>query len=96
MPALRRVTDVLIQCSYYCRPFPVTDGSDFLAAPKLVAFAPGVTEDRVRVPIIDDSIAEDTETFTATLSTADGDLDGNGIATVTILDDDNKSESTLI
>ena len=68
----------------------VTDGSDFVASSKVVALAPGETEDRVRVPIIDDSIAEDTETFTATLSTGDVDLDSNHIATVTILDDDNK------
>ena len=55
-----------------------------------------MTEDRVRVAIIDDSIAEDTETFTATLFTGDMDLDSNDTATVTILDDDNKSESTPI
>ena len=55
-----------------------------------------MTEDRLRVLIIDDSIAEDTETFTATLSTGDVGLDSNDTATVTILDDDNKSESTPI
>ena len=70
--------------------FLFTDGSDFLASSKVVALAPGETEDRVKVPIIDDSIAEETETFTATLSTGDVDLDSNDIATVTILDDDNK------
>ena len=53
------------------------------------ALAPGQTEDRVRVPIIDDSTAEDTETFTAILSI--GDTDSPAMATITILDNDSES-----
>ena len=44
------------------------------------------------VPITDDSVVEDTEIFTATLSTTDSNvMFGEDIATVTILDDDGKN-----
>ena len=51
-----------------------------------VAFSPGQREDTIKVIIIDDSTAEETETFTAILST--GDMDTPAMATVTILDND--------
>jgi hypothetical protein len=61
-------------------------GSDFDSTPRVEALAPGQREERVRVLIIDDSTAEETETFTAILST--GDMDTPAVATVTILDND--------
>ena len=64
-----------------------TAGTDFKNTTKVVALAPGQREERVRVLIIDDSTAEETETFTAILTTGDVELD---VATVTILDDDSK------
>ena len=64
-----------------------TAGTDFKNTTKVVALAPGQREERVRVLIIDDFTAEETEIFTAILSTGDIELD---VATVTILDNDNK------
>ena len=52
------------------------------------ALSPGQREERVRVLIIDDSTAEETEIFTAILST--GDMDTPAVATVTILDNDSE------
>ena len=65
-----------------------TAGSDFDATPQVEALAPGQREERVRVLIIDDSTAEETEIFTAILST--GDMDTPAVATVTILDKDSE------
>ena len=54
-----------------------------------VTFGPDVTSASYSVPIVDDSIIEDTETFTATLSTTESNVSiGDDTATVTILDDD--------
>ena len=61
-------------------------GSDFVATPKVEALAPGQTEDTIKVNIIDDSTEEETEIFTAILTT--GDMDTPATATVTILDND--------
>ena len=63
-----------------------TAGADFDATPQVEALAPGQREERVRVLIVDDSTAEETEIFTALLST--GDTDSPAVATVTILDND--------
>ncbi|CAI8017312.1 Sushi, von Willebrand factor type A, EGF and pentraxin domain-containing protein 1 [Geodia barretti] len=67
---------------------------DFIASSKLIALAPGETEDRVKVPIIDDTIEEDAETFTAVLSVLEITVDvPAAVATVTIIDNDgNDSE----
>ena len=63
-----------------------TAGSDFEATPKLKALAPGQRDDTVKVIIIDDSTPEETEIFTAILST--GGMTTPAMATVTILDND--------
>ena len=57
------------------------------------ALAPGQREERVRVLIIDDSTAEETEIFTAILST--GDMDTPAVATVIILDNDSEVTSSV-
>ena len=63
-----------------------TAGSDYVATTMVEALAPGQREERVRVLITDDSTAEETEIFTAILTT--GDMDSPAMATVTILDND--------
>jgi hypothetical protein len=67
---------------------------DFIASSKLIALAPGETEDRVKVPIVDDTIEENTETFTAELSVLEITVDVSAaVVTVTIIDNDgNDSE----
>ena len=69
---------------------------DFIARSKLIALAPGETEDRVKVPIIDDTIEEDTETFTAKLSVLEITMHVSAaVATVTIIDNDGEYNSRL-
>ena len=57
-----------------------------------MTFIAGQTVASAPVPIIDDTSEEDTENFTATLSTDDSNvMFGEDTATVTILDDDGKN-----
>ena len=66
-----------------------TDGSDFEPVSEIVTFLPGETTASVSVPIVDDSNIEDTEMFSATLTTTDSNVViGADTAIVTILDDD--------
>ena len=56
-----------------------------------MTFTPGQMEAVVRIPILDDSVREDTEMFTVMLSTNEPNvMFGADIATVTITDDDGK------
>ena len=76
----------LIKYSNYSLASIPTAGADFDATPKVVTLAPGQREERVRVLIVDDSTAEETEIFTVLLSTRH--TDSPAVATVTILDND--------
>ena len=82
--------------SSYSQLSNVTGGTDFVSTPKVIAFASGEREDRVRVPIIDDSIAEETETFTAKLSMGDDNTEDYNTAIVFLLDDDNDRECLFL
>ena len=66
------------------------DGSDFEPVSETVTFLPGETTAPVSVSIVDDSNIEDTEMFSATLTTMDSNvvIGSDDTATVTILDDD--------
>ena len=69
-----------------------TAGSDYNdPVVTTVTFRPDVTSASYSVPIVDDNNIEDTETFTASLSTTgSGVTIGDGTAIVTILDDDSE------
>ena len=69
-----------------------TAGSDYNdPVVNTVTFASGVTRATYPVPIVDDSNIEDTETFTASLSTTEANVNiVDGAATVTILDIDSE------
>jgi hypothetical protein len=62
-----------------------TAGSDYLAVAGTLNFAAGETVKTVSVPIIGDTVPEDTETFTLNLSNASGATiaDNQGIGTIT-------------
>ena len=71
--------------------FSSTAGSDYTHGVTTVTFGPDVTSASHSVPILDDSNIEDTETFTATLSTTESNVNiGDDTATITILDDDSE------
>ena len=62
-----------------------------------MTFTAGQTVATAPVPITDDSVVEDTEMFTATLSTTDSNVVfGEDSATVTILDNDGIGEYIFI
>src|SRR5262249_47267201 len=63
-------------------------GSDYTAATGTLTFAPGVTSETIRVPILDDAAGESSETFTITLSNAVGATIADGSGVATILDND--------
>lgn len=63
-------------------------GSDYTAVSTTVTFAPGETAKTVVVPIIDDNLAEGSETFTLRLSNAQGGDISRGEASATIAAND--------
>ncbi len=67
-----------------------TDGEDYVSTNGTLTFAEGVTRLTIAVPIIDDSLDEEGETFTVQLSNATGGavLGENDEATVNIADND--------
>ena len=74
-----------------------TAGSDYYnPVVTTVTFGSGVTRATYPVPIVNDSTIEDTETFTASLSTTESNVNiGDDTATVTILDDDSELHCIL-
>ncbi len=65
-----------------------TAGTDYAATSGTLTFAAGDTAKTVSVPVLDDAVDEEDETFTLTLSNASGATLGNATATGTIVDDD--------
>ena len=84
---------VVLDCHYICvtdyqLPYYSIAGGDFTSFRRTVIFNIGVVSARVEVTILDDTTIESTETFTASLTTTEGNVViANGIATVSILDD---------
>ena len=77
--------------------FFFTDGSDFVPVSETLTFVPGQTTASVSVSIVEDSNIEDTEMFSATLTTTDSNvvIGDDDTATVTILDNDRTSIKSL-
>ena len=66
-----------------------TQGTDYTATSGTLTFAAGDTSKTIEVPIVNDAVDEDDETFTVTLSGAvNASLPANPAASGTILDDD--------
>jgi hypothetical protein len=65
-----------------------TAGADFTAVAGKITFVPGQTVQTISVPIVDDSIIEGNETFTGTISNAQGATISTASATSTIIDND--------
>ncbi len=63
-------------------------GADYLAISGTLTFAPGESQATVAVPILEDTIAEPTETFRLTLFNPSGAVIGRQPATATIIDND--------
>ena len=69
-----------------------TAGADYTATSGTLTFAPGETRKVVRVPVLDDTVADSGETFRLVLSDPAGATLGDTEATATILHDPSVSE----
>ena len=77
--------------------FPTDPGDYRVAVNQSVTFGPSDTLLNVTVPIIDDSVCEPVEMFTAVLTTTDpGVVLFNDTATATIIDDGTFTVVTLV
>jgi len=85
-------TDGLVTVDYATTNGTATDGLDFTGVSGTLTFADGQASQTVIVPILDDMLLEQNETFTFTLSNAQGSatLSGDASATVTILENDDQ------
>ena len=73
-----------------------TAGADYTESSDTVRFPPGSTSQTVTVPIVDDDLDEEDETFTVTLGDPQNAGLADGEATGTISDDDDEPALTLI
>ena len=74
-----------------------TDVSDFLSVTMMVTFGPGESIASINVTIVNNTIIENTNMFSATLTAVSNVVIGiDGTAIVTILDDDRKFLTSLL
>ena len=86
--SLSRAASGRVSVSYATADGTATAGSDYTRASGKLRFAPGETEKRVRVPVLDDVVDEGEETFTLRLLNASGAVVADGEATGTIVNSD--------
>ncbi len=80
--------DAPVTVDYATTDGTATAGSDYTAVNGTLTFAPGVTEQEVRVPITGDETVEPNESFFVNLSNPVNDVIADGQGEATILDDD--------
>ena len=85
---LSRASTATATVDYATSDGTATAASDYTAASGTLSFAAGETSKKVAVPLTDDAVYEDEETFTLTLSNASGAGLAGATATGTIEDDD--------
>ena len=85
---LSRAASGAVSVTYATADGTATAGSDYMRASGKLRFAPGETEKRVRVPVLDDVVDEGEETFTLRLLNASGAVVADGEATGTIVNSD--------
>ena len=86
--SLSRAAAGTVTVDYATADGTATAGADYTAASGTLTFAAGETAKTVSVPVLDDSLDEDEETFTLRLSNARGGWITDGEATGTITNDD--------
>ena len=85
---LSRTSTETVTVNYATADGTATAGDDYAAASGALRFAPGEASKTIRVPTVEDTTQEQTETFTVTLSSPSGATIQDGNATGTITDDD--------
>ena len=77
-----------VTLQYATAPGTATAGADYTAVTGVVTFPPGQTSRTVSIPLLNDALDEDDETFVVNLTAPVGASVGDGQATGTITDDD--------
>ena len=86
---LNRESDAEVRVDYTTRSGTATEGADYEHTSNTLTFAPGGgLVQRIDVPIVDDRVHEEEESFRLVLGNAEGAELGNSEGTVTILDND--------
>ena len=85
----------VVTVAYATRNGTATAGSDYEAVSDTLTFQPGDTEETVGVSVLDDTVAEDLETFMVELSSALGATIGDHSGAATIIDDDEGGTPSL-
>ena len=86
---LNRESDAEVRVHYTTRGGTATEGVDYEHRNGIITFAPrGDLVQWIEVPIVDDRLHEEEESFRLVLSNAEGAELGNSVGTVTIQDDD--------
>ena len=85
---MSRTSNQTVTVDYATADGTAQQGSDYAAASGTLQFAPGEASKTIPVPTVEDTVEEQTETFTVTLSNPSGATIQDGTATGTITDDD--------
>ena len=85
---LSRIATQTVTVAYATADGTATAGADYTAGSGALQFAPGEASKTIRVATVEDTVEEQTETFTVTLSNPTGATIQDGAATGTITDDD--------
>ena len=85
---LSRTSNQTVTVDYATADGTAQQGSDYTAASGTLRFAPGEASKTIPVPTVEDTVEEQTETFTVTLSNPGGAAIQDGTASGTITDDD--------
>ena len=88
-------SEVPVTVSYETIDGTATAGADYMTTSGTLSFTPGQTTKRVEVQTLPDIDQEGTESFTVRLSGATGATLTDGVATGTILDDDDRPGGTV-
>ncbi len=73
---------------YFTRSSTAKHDLDFIGSSQTLTFAPGETSKNIRLPIVDDAVAETPETFWFSLQAANNATIGRELATINIIDND--------
>ena len=85
---LSRTSTGTVTVDYDTADGTATAGDDYTSTSGTLTFAPGEASKTIRVPTVEDTAQEQTETFTVTLASPGGATIQDGSATGTITDDD--------
>ena len=80
---------------YATTPHSATAGSDYTTTTGTLTFAPGDTTQEISVPITDDAVAEDPESFSVVLSAPSGSTLGGRSSEAVLVEDDDVSASLI-